>query len=122
MSAHTLRLITAYRRQEHAYERVLVLARDGLQTMRSGGSLSELHDINRHKEQVLDEVERIDSGVDEERRHWRTAETMSAETAELEQLLARIAALIELILAQERETDRWIAHGVGLGEATEALS
>jgi hypothetical protein len=122
MGAHTLRLITAYRRQEHAYERVLELACDGLETVRSGGALGELHEINRHKERMLAEVGRIDGEIDEERRQWRTAETVGAETADLEQLLARIAALIELILSKERETDRWIAHGVGLGDATEAIN
>ena len=45
MSASTLRLITAYRRQESAYERVLELARSGLAAVRSGRSLASLQEI-----------------------------------------------------------------------------
>lgn len=111
MSAPTLRLITAYRRQESAYQRVLELACSGLAAARAGGSLADLQDINRAKERALAEVSRIDAEIEAEREQWRQSQAFAPETAELEQLLARIGSLIERILAEERETDRWIANG-----------
>lgn len=117
MSANTLKLLTHYQQQLASYERVLALANDGVGVVRDGRPLEELHSVNLRKKELLDEIARRETLVATQKQEWRRLPRSGAASVELEALLARITALIELILRQEHETDRWILHGSGMQEA-----
>ena len=116
MSPETEALLNAYRRQEDAYRRVLELAVEGSRLLRDGRPLAELHRVNLQKKLILQELARADLQKGSEITESRVAPSVGDASAELEGLLMRISSLIERILHQERETDRWIVHGSDDGQ------
>lgn len=108
-----VRLADAYRAQLVHYARVRELAREGLEAVRGGAPLSELHRLNLAKRQELARVEQIDRSVAPEKAHWRDGGRFEPGAHELDRLMAQLTDTIEEILGLERQCDRAIL-GEGL--------
>lgn len=117
----TTRLLEVYRAEAEAYRHVLDLARRGVECVRQGQPLSDLQTINLEKKRWLDDIRALEEQVGPEKEEWQRRSRLGPRHAELDSVLGEIMGLLEDILDQERETDRWILRSCGV-DASELMT
>jgi len=117
----TTRLLEVYRKEADAYRHVLELAHAGVDCVREGRPLADLQAINLEKKRWLDDIRALEDGVGPEKEEWQRRGRLGHRHAELDSVLGEIMRLLEEIMDQERETDRWILRSCGV-DASELMT
>ncbi|MBN2169887.1 MAG: hypothetical protein JW819_01045 [Candidatus Krumholzibacteriota bacterium] len=107
MQATLQRLIDVYRREREIYGRIRAEVSQHRQLIEAGRPYREINEALTAKRDLLGEIERLEAGVRREQELWRRHRHAldGREATTLMRLLAEVTALVEEILAAERENE-----------------
>ena len=96
------RLLGSYRREKEYYLRILELAGELREALKTGQDMQGIISILRHKNQIMEEIDTIEDSIEKEKKGYLSSTRSSADVVEI---IDELSSIVEKILIVERENE-----------------
>ncbi len=95
-------LLGSYGREKSCYMKILGLAEQLGEALKSGGTMQEVISILRRKNSLMEEIDSIERTIEEEKKNFKLC---GWKPAEVSGMIGELSSLVERILVLERENE-----------------
>lgn len=95
-------LLGGYNREKSCYMKILDLAEELREALKSGSTMQEVISILRRKNLIMEEIDSIERTIEEEKKNFRLC---NWKPAAVSGMIGELSSLVERILVLERENE-----------------